>query len=137
MTELDQLISIAFASEGRQEDVNKVYLALLRSVLFVPTEKTTDSVVEGEPFRPLFATVNDAFYLLAFDTLERLQSWAGAHAEEMDYVEISGRDMVAGLGDEVFVGLNVGSSFYKEFSDQEIKRLKMIVSRIDQMRSGQ
>ncbi len=41
MTELDQLISTAYANEGKQEDVNKVYLTLLRSNLFVPVKSLT------------------------------------------------------------------------------------------------
>jgi hypothetical protein len=36
MTELDELIQTAYANPGRQEDVNKVYLALIRSLLVVP-----------------------------------------------------------------------------------------------------
>ena len=71
MTELDQLISTAYASEGKQEDVNKVYLTLLRSPLYVPVEKIqvqmdTQTDLESdqlaEPFKPLFAKIEDKFY---------------------------------------------------------------------------
>jgi hypothetical protein len=60
MTELDQVIAAAFASEGKQEDVNKVYLTLLRSVLFLPVQKTDYQVPQSEdtdPFKPLFAKI--------------------------------------------------------------------------------
>ena len=39
MTELDNVIAAAFASQGKQEDVTKVYLTLLRTQLVVPVKK--------------------------------------------------------------------------------------------------
>jgi hypothetical protein len=134
MSELDELIQTAFANPGRQEDVNKVYLAILRTLLFVPVEKNSVLVSEDEPFRPLFANVNGNFFMLVFDSSERLAEWAGEHAADMQYVEISGRDVIAGVGDQVFIGLNLGTDFYKEFSPDEVKRIKTIVARIDQLR---
>lgn len=135
MTELDQAISAAFASEGKQDDVNKVYLLLLRSLLFIPVskEKSTDS---DEPFSPLFATIDGRYYMLAFDTLERLNAWAGDHRDEMGYVELSGHDLIKGVNDQACFSLNVGTDYYKEFLPEEIKRLKTIVSRIEQMKQG-
>jgi hypothetical protein len=140
VTELDQLIAAAFASEGKQEDVNKVYLALLRASLYVPVQKKEADAVavndEAEPFQPLFAKVDDKFFMLVFDTLERLTAWAGDEFSAMEYVELSGRDVLSGIGDVVFLGLNLGSVWYKEFSPDEIKRLKMVVSRIAKMQGG-
>ena len=135
MTELDQLIAAAFASEGKQDDVNKVYLALIRASLFVPVKKE-QSIDPEEPFSPLFAQVDGNYFMLAFDTHERLLAWVGDQSDQVGFVEISGRDVMAGISDEVFLCLNVGTDFYKEFSPDEIKRLKMIVSRIDQMKQG-
>lgn len=137
MTELDQLIAAAFASEGKQEDVNKVYLAMLRTPLFIPVEKLGEAPVdEEEPFRPLFAKIDDQYFMLAFDTVERLIAWAGEEMEQIDYVQLVGRDLIAGINDAVFLCLNQGTAFYKEFSPDEVKRLKTIVSRIDQMRNS-
>ncbi len=141
MTELDQLIAVAYASEGKQDDVNKVYLTLLRSPLLVPVEKipegkVVDSAGDEEPFKPLFAKIDDNYFMLAFDTVERLTTWAGDQVDQIDYVEISGRDIVAGISDQAFLCLNVGNEFYKEFSPDEVKRLKTIVSRIDQLKQG-
>jgi hypothetical protein len=133
MTELDKLIAAAYASEGKQDDVNKVYLTFLRSALLIPVEKIPEGQVvnldpesEEEPFKPLFAKVDDNFFMLVFDQVERLRSWAGEQIDLIDYVEISGRDIIAGLNDQVFLGLNLGEEFYKEFSPAEIKQLKSI-----------
>ncbi len=134
MTELDKAISAAFASLGKQEDVNKVYLTLLRTPLFIPVQKEK-KVDDEEPFRPLFASIEDKIFMLAFDTMERLTSWAGSQFDKMSYVELSGRDVVAGLSEKVYLCINYGTDFYKEFSPDEVKRLKTVVARIDQLKN--
>lgn len=141
MTELDLAISAAFASEGKQEDVNKVYLALLRTPVFVPVEKMAvveaggDAETEaGEPFKPLFAKVDEKYFMLIFDSLERLEVWAGEDFATIGYVQISGLDVVRGINEDVFLCLNVGTEFYKEFSPEEVMRLKMVAARIEQLR---
>jgi hypothetical protein len=138
MTELDRVIAAAFASEGKQEDVNKVYLALLRTVLYLPVQKGEDQVKQPDedPFKPLFAKIDDQYFMLVFDTVERLTVWAGEQIAHMNYVEISGMDLVKGMNENVFLCLNHGADFYKEFTPDEVKRLKTIVSRIEQMKAG-
>lgn len=133
MTELDKAIAAAFASEGKQDDVNRVYLLLLRSLLFVPVAKEK-KLGTDEPFSPLFANIEGRFYLLAFDALDRLRTWAGEHINDMDYVELSGHDFIKGISDQACFSLNIGSPYYKEFLPDEIKRLKTIVSKIEQMK---
>jgi hypothetical protein len=137
MTELDQLIQTAFASEGKQDDVNKVYLALLRASLFLPVEKISSPALDNEePFKPLFAQMDEKYFMLAFDTLERLTAWAGDQFDLIDYVEIAGKELIAGMNEQVFLCFNVGTPFYKEFSPDEVKQLKKIVARIDQLRQS-
>lgn len=137
MTELDRALAAAFASEGKQEDVNKVYLGLLRTPVFVPVEKMDSNQPVGaddEPFKPLFATVEGRHFMFIFDTMERLQVWAGDDFDSIDYVQISGMDVVRGINDGVFLCLNVGTPYYKEFSPEEVARLKMVAARIEQLR---
>jgi hypothetical protein len=141
MTDLDKLIAAAYASEGKQDDVNKVYLSFLRSGLLIPVEKLPEGKVidpesDEEPFKPLFADVDGSYFMLVFDTVERLRAWAGDQMDLIDYVEISGRYIVAGLSDQVYLGLNIGAEFYKEFSPDEVQQLKKIVARIDQLKQG-
>ena len=132
MTKLDKLIATAYASNGKQADVNKVYLGLLQTLLLLPVQKEYISAPE-EPFAPLFAKIEGQHYMLIFDTLERLQAWAGEQIDQINYVEISGHDLIAGIHDSVFLCLNLGSEFYKEFPPEEVKRLKTIVARIGQI----
>ncbi len=133
MSELDSLIAVAYASEGKQEDVNKVYVTLLRSQLVIPVKKEL-SLNEEEPFSPLFAKLDDKFFLIAFDSLERLSAWAGSEFDNIGYVDLLGRDFIAGMSDQVYFCLNLGTDYYKEFSPDEVKRLKMVVARVDQLK---
>jgi hypothetical protein len=136
MQELDQLIQIAVQTEGKQEDVNKVYLTLLKTSLWVPVQK--DALTsEEEPFIPLFMKLNDAFFMAAFSSLERLMEWAGDQYSQMDYVELPGREVISGIKEDVYLCLNLNTPFYKEFSPDEIKRLKMVVARIKQLSDGE
>lgn len=132
MTELDQAIAKAYASEGKQEDVNKVHLALLRSHLFIPIQKTPPT--EEEPFRPLFAKIEEHYFMVAFDTLERLTHWANQYHDEMDYVTLLGSELIIGMNEGVFLGLNSGTPYYKEFSADEIQHLKKVCARIQALR---
>jgi hypothetical protein len=131
MTKLDQLIEAAFQSEGKQEQVNKVYLSLLNTQLYLPTQKNLElAELEDEPFIPLYTQQDENFFLPVFDTKDRLEIWAGEHFDQMAYVELKGWDIVRGIGDKVYLCLNFGTPFYKEFSPDEVKRLKMIIQRL-------
>lgn len=135
MTELDRTIAAAYASQGKQEDVNKVYLAMLRASFFLPVQKNkTPQSEQDESFHPLFAIVDERYFMPVFDTLERLTAWAHDQIDQMSYVEISGRDLIAGINENVFLVLNIGTEFHKEFSPEEVFHLKKIVSKIDQLK---
>ncbi len=133
-TELDILIETAFISEGATGDVNKVYLALLKTDLIVPVELHSDTDENAEPYTPLFSIEDDFIFMAAFDTLEKYQSWAGEAFSDIDYVSMRGRDLIANIGDTVFLALNPGHPTYKEFSPEEIQRLKTIVQKIDKLK---
>lgn len=135
MSPLDQLIENAIKSEGKQEDVNKVYLALLKANLFIPIQKRQEETAPNDDsFSPLFAKIEDNYFMAVFETHERLTAWAGEHYEVIEYIELSGREVIAGINDDVYLCLNVGSPFYKEFSPDEVKQLKRVVSKIEQLK---
>jgi len=137
MTELDQAIAAAYASQGKQEDINKVYLILLKATMFLPVKKEMPkNTNEGEPFRPLYAVIDDNYFMLAFDEQDRLSHWAQDQISHIDYVEITGRDLIAGINEKVFLVINVGTEFSKEFSPEEIIHLKKIVNKIDPLKDN-
>lgn len=128
-TELDTLIEAAFNSEGATAEVNKVYLGLLKTELWLPVE--LHSAASAEPYTPLFSIEDDIIFMAAFDDIGKFQAWADTAFSDIDYVTIKGRDLIAGMGDRVFLALNPGCKYYKEFSPEEIQRLKTIVNKID------
>ncbi len=129
MTQLDQLISQAYENQGKQEFANRVYLCLLNTQLFVPTRPQA-SVDTDEPFIPLYTQQDDSFFMPVFDSLERLETWAGEHYQSMEYVEVKGWDVVRGLGASVYLCLNFGTPWYKEFAPDEVAKLKTIIQRL-------
>ena len=141
MTTLDTLIQAAYQSEGATADVNKVYVELLKTTLYVPIEKgsakSPDSSDEDEaPFIPLFVEDDEKVFIAAFDNLNKLMGWAGDHYADMDYITMVGRDVIAGMSDEIYLAFNPTTEFYKEFSPEEILRLKTMVQKIMQWRQS-
>jgi len=135
MTELEQAISAAFESGGQQTLVNQVHRLFLQATLFLPIDKN-HTATDDEPFRPLFAEYEQRIFMLVFTSLELLTTWAGEQFPEMACIEISGRELVAGVGEEVYLVLNAGDKLNKEFSPDEIKHLKKVVARIDELKKS-
>jgi hypothetical protein len=135
LTELDSAIKQAFHTEGDKSAVNQAHLTLLRSILYLPVQKDAQTLDPEEPFTPLFTKVDDQYFMLVFDTLERLQTWAGDQLDAMAYVELAGTDIIAGLNKNVYLGLNLGCEYYKEFSPDEVNYLKQIVARLNQLKT--
>lgn len=135
MTELDQILAAAFASEGGSKEANQFYLTFLQTRLFIPVKKEQPTNTE-EPFTPLATLVADKIFILAFDTLARLKNWAGKELTKMRYVELSGRDLINGMNDQVYLALNVGEPLHKEFAPDEVKHLQKIIARIEQLKQN-
>lgn len=131
LSNIDTLIKNAYESQGATADVNKVYLEFIKSELYIPAELNEND--SEEPFKPLFSIADEYVFMVAFDDYDRLIKWAGENAVETDYVCIKGRDLISGIGENVFLALNPSFEFYKEFSPEEIQRIKTIVSRIDSL----
>jgi len=141
MTQLDDLIIKAYEGEGETGAVNKVYIEFLKTTLYLPIEKidpekAKDLKENEEPFTPLFMHDNDMTFMAAFDNLNKLMGWAGDHFVEMDYATIIGRNVIAGIGNDVILALNPGTKAYKEFSPEEIGRLKTMVQKIMQFKKS-
>jgi hypothetical protein len=135
MTELDNIIAKAYQNEGKKEDVNKVYLTFLQTLLYVPVRKELNTKISDESFSPLFTKIENNIYMPVFDTLDRLKNWAKDAILEMDYVELSGHDVIFGINPEVYLCLNVGTDLYKEFSPDEVFHLKKIIAKIQTLKS--
>lgn len=134
LTPLDQAIANAYANSGDREMANRAWLELLRTNLFLPVNPAPPAESE-EAFHPLYAVINEQCFLAAFDTLARFETWAEGHSDKIQHVVLSGRDLIAGMGDAVYLALNPGLAYYKEFSPDEVKHLKKIIAKVDQLKN--
>lgn len=134
MSELDKLVESAMASEGAEADSNKFYTVFFRSTLFMPAYQQDDA---DEPFSPMFLQDGDKYFISVFDSLARLTTWLADESQDVDYVEIDGSDLIRCIGsEEVYLCLNPSTDFYKEFSPEEIQRLKLMLLKIDKLKSS-
>lgn len=134
-TPLDQALFNAYTHPEDRDAANKVWLTLLKSTLYLVVDPVAPPTGE-EPFRPLVAMINDHCFLAAFDTEARIQAWAGEHTGDIHHAMLTGRDLLAGMGDNVFLVLNPGTPFHKEFSPDEVKHLKKVIARVDQLKES-
>jgi SseB protein N-terminal domain len=122
---LEDAISKALAEEGQEGAATKAYFTFLRSALLLPIEKGS-----GEEPRVLFLEEDEYIFLPVFSQKELLIVWAAESLAQIDMYELSGIELLSGLGDNVTIALNPGSSTYKEFNPEEVLKLKTMVTKI-------
>jgi len=133
VSELDQVIEAAYITEAAQDKFNKVYVTLFRTMLYMPVYRNADD--NEEPFTPLHLQNEEQYFIPVFDSLTRLQAWAQHEYQDLDYAEILGADVIRCIGDTaVYLCLNAGTEYYKEFSPEEILHLKKMVAKIDSLK---
>ncbi|QBS11128.1 SseB family protein [Legionella israelensis] len=125
MRALEESIKKAFASTGEAKDINKAYLEFIKANFIIPVEKNTES----EP-RVLFLQEKEQTYLPVFSDISYFHPWAEEIAEQIELLNLSGVDLLKGIGEQVTVCLNIGSEIYKEFNPAEIARMKNMVLKI-------
>ncbi len=134
MTELDEKIAQAIASDGEQDKANQFYLTLIRTEFLIPTHKES---LDNDEFTPLSMQHDGKYFMLAFDTEQKLHLWAKDHIENINYVKLSGKELLAGISDGVCLCINLGTAFYKELAIDEIKYLQKFVAKIEELHAGQ
>ena len=123
-TDLDQAV------EAAREDADRraaFYDVFLRADLFIPTrEEEGDEAGEDQSFTPLLVESEGVPYLLLFDSLERLQTWAEG---EIGHIKVPGHTLVEVMDPRLHWILNLGTPFTKEFVSDEITWLQQILKR--------
>lgn len=128
---LEEAIVKAIAEEGQQNVANQAYFTFLKSALFMPIEKNS-----GDEPRVLFLESDENVFLPVFSQQSFLIEWAAESVDKIDIYELSGVELLSGLGEQVTVALNPGTQTYKEFNPEEILKLKTMVSKIQQWVQG-
>lgn len=125
---LEQAIESAIAKEGEQTVATQAYMQFLKSQLLMPIENP-DNHVDDEP-RVLFLETDNQVFLPVFSQLEYLKEWAKDDFDKIGTFQLSGIELLKGLGVNVTVALNPGAPSYKEFNPEEIEKLKTMVMKI-------
>jgi len=123
MNELENAINHAFATEGSSKEANKAYLEFIKANFIIPIEK--NSATE-EP-EVLFLQENGQTFLPVFSNMDFFNQWAAAIGNDIQLLKLSGVDLLKGVGENVIVSLNIGSSIYKEFNSGELARMRSMV----------
>jgi hypothetical protein len=124
MNALNLAIKEAFTSTGTTKKANKAYLEFIKANFIIPIEPILNG--HEEP-RVLFLQDNNNIFLPVFTELNYLNVWAKDIAQEINLLKLSGVDLLKGLGDQVTVCLDIGSTFYKEFNPSELARMRSMV----------
>lgn len=124
MSALINAIKSAYQACDNTQNINKVHLEFLKANFILPIEKGS----ANEP-RVLFLNQGEHRFLPLFSEQALLDNWAEEIKEQIDLLHLTGVNLLKGLGNDVFVCLNPGDEYYKEFHPQELTKLKTIVAK--------
>ncbi len=123
MNALNLAIKEALDAAGNTKEANKAYLEFIKANFIIPVEQHSD---DDQP-KVLFLQEQEHIFLPVFTEMHYLDAWAGAVADEIKLLKLSGVDLLKGLGENVTVCLNIGSEIYKEFNPSETARMRSMV----------
>ena len=126
MNALESAIKLALETEGGKNEANKAYLEFMKANFIIPIEK---NLLDNEPV-VLYLQENEEIYLPVFTDRLFFNAWIEEISEEIQVLELSGVDLLKGLGDNVTICLNPGSELYKVFNPAELARLKNMVLKL-------
>ena len=92
----------------------------------MPIEK---SAASDEP-EVLYLQENNQVFLPVFTSMAYFDEWAADIKDDIQLLKLSGVDLLKGIGENVIVSLNIGSSIYKEFNPAELARMRSMILKL-------
>lgn len=123
MTELEKAIKNALDLSGSTAEANKAYLEFIKANFIIPVDKNS---APDDP-EVLFLHENGQTFLPVFTEMRHMNHWASDVGDKIRVLKLSGVDLLKGMGEQVTVCLNIGSSVYKEFNPSELARMRSMV----------
>lgn len=123
MNELECALINAIESEGKQADANKAYLEFIKANFIIPIQKNS---IQENP-EVLFLEEQGKRFLPVFTQLCHLDAWAIDIRDDIQILELSGVNLLKGVGEDVYISLNIGTSLYKEFNPSELARMRSLI----------
>lgn len=124
MSKLDQALEAYLKDETQQ---NAYYEMILNTDFYIPvqTDENETSVQQQESVKPLILESENKYYMMLFDSEERLKEWAKGPVR---FAIITGQLAADISSPTLHWAMNVGSTFAKEFVPDEIAYLKTFIS---------
>ena len=126
MNSLEIAVQAAIKSEGNTQEVNKAYLELMKGNFIIPIES---QLKDGEPV-VLYLHENEETYLPVFSNMDDFERWSHDIRDKIQLLKLSGVDLLKGIGENITLLLNPGSTSYKPFNPAELARLKNMVMKL-------
>ena len=126
MNALETAIEQAIASQGELKQANKAYLEFIKANFILPIEKQSAS---NEP-DVLYFIYKEQVFLPVFSSRVFFDTWAQEVKNDIQLLELTGVNLLKGLGDDVTVCMNIGSPLYKEFNPSELARMRSMVLKL-------
>lgn len=123
MNALELAVKNALMLSGSNQEANKAYLEFIKANFIIPVHK------ESNPEDPevLYLEEQGNTFLPVFTDMSHFDQWAKDISDHVSLLKLSGVDLLKGIGEQVTVCLNIGSSFYKEFNPGELARMRSMV----------
>lgn len=126
MTDLELAIKEALDSQGGNKEANKAYLEFIKANFIIPVD--VHSPIDDPEV--IYLQEGDKLFLPVFTEMDKLNLWAEEISDAIQVLRLSGVDLLKGIGEGVFVCLNIGSSTYKEFNPAELARMRSMVLKL-------
>lgn len=126
MNSLEIAIKNALNLSGSTAEANKAYLEFIKANFIIPVD------INSDPENPevLYLEENQHILLPVFTSMAHFDQWACDISEEINILKLTGVDLLKGIGDQVTVCLNIGSTAYKEFNPAELARMRSMVLKL-------
>ena len=115
---LQDLILSLYAGEGQEYSLGKLHRELSKAELSLTLEQVS------EPAKPLFLIQ------------EYLNRWVKDDVDHIDILRLTGSSLIKGVDLSCTVCLDIGQSHYKEFRQDEVDQLRLVVSKVEKILHG-
>lgn len=122
MNAFETAVQEAIKMKGDTQAANRAYLEFIKANFMIPIEKREDDEVHV-----LYLEEGEHVFLPVFSSEAFFDAWCIEVKEHIQILRLSGVDLLKGVGENVVVAMNVGSTLYKEFNASEIQRMRSMV----------
>lgn len=130
MSELIQAIEEAYKNPENEQAVNTAHRLFLSNIFVLPVRK--EGAVDGEPI-PLFYSEGNKHFLPIFTDDQFFRQWAKDQIDQMNWLNIIGKDVILGTGENTYLCMDIGQEHYKEMDPSEVSKLKQVVLKLEKI----